>query len=116
MKPETKVKLQDGFLTLIAGVILSPAVGFGFGLWTTTAKSEGRVNEAVTATQAAICVAQFSNAPNHEQQLVKFKALDYSAKGEFFEKGGWSKMPGQEKAQSAVTEACSSRLDALAQK
>ena len=52
----------------------------------------------VLASQAAICVAQFMKDPNHEAKLKEFEGMDSWKRSEFIEKGGWGKMPGQEKA------------------
>ena len=71
---------------------------------------------AVLAERAKICVAQFTNAPGYQERLKQFKASDYSAKGVFIEKGGWAKMPGDEKVSAAVNEACSRALETLASK
>ena len=43
--------------------------------------------EAVLASQAAICVAQFMKEPNHGEKLKEFEKLSGSyKKGEFIEK------------------------------
>ena len=116
MKPEAMVNLQNAFIALVIGLVLPPAIGFGFGLWVTKASSDRMANEAVLTPQATICVAQFTSAPNYQERLKEYKALDYSAKSAFLEKGNWGKMPGEEKARNAVTEACGKQLEALAQK
>ena len=116
MKPETVVTLQNGLIVLVIGLGLPPAIGFGFDFWVTKASADRMVNEAVLKVQTTICVAQFTSAPNYQERLKEYKALDYSAKRAFFEKGNWAKMPGEEKAGDAVMQACASKLEALAQK
>lgn len=116
MKPETIDRLQNGFLVLAAGIIIPPAIGFGFGFWMTKDSAEHMVRQAVLADEAKICVARFTRTPDYQQRLKEYEALDYSAKRAFFEKGNWAKMPGEEKARDEVTDACASRLEALAQK
>jgi len=116
MKAEALDKLQNVFIALFIGLTIPPAIGFGFDFWVTKASAERKSNEAVLTVQTAICVAQFTNAPNNQQLLKEYKTVNYAARSAFFEKGGWSKMPGEEKAQDAVTQACASKLDALAQK
>jgi hypothetical protein len=113
MKTETNQKIQNAFLAAIAGVVVPLAIGFGGGFWVTKGDAERITNEAVLAARAKICVGQFTDAPNYQQKLKEFGALDYSAKGVFVEKGGWAKMPGEEKANDAVKQSCSSALDAL---
>jgi hypothetical protein len=51
--------------------------------------------------------------PNHEEKLKELGELDYWKRDEFIEKGGWDKMPGQEKADSAVASACAEGLKLL---
>lgn len=116
MKPETMEKLQNGFIILVAGVIIPPAIGFGLDLWVTKETADRMANQAVLAVQAKICVAQFTRDPGYQERLKEYKALDYSARNAFLEKGNWAKMPDEEKARDAVMQACASNLEALAQK
>ena len=116
MKPEAMENLQNGFIALVVGLALPPAIGFGFGFWVTKASADRMTNEAVLTAQATICVAQFTSAPDYQERLKEYKTLDYSAKSAFVEKGNWGKMPGEAKASNAVMEACARKLEALAQK
>ena len=63
-----------------------------------------------------ICVAQFVKQPNHEAKLKEFGEVSSWTRGEFIEKGGWDKMPGQEKADSEVARACAEGLGLLVKK
>jgi hypothetical protein len=72
--------------------------------------------EAVLASEAAICVAQFMKQPNHEEKLKELAALDSWKRPEFIEKGGWAIMPGQKKADYAVARACADGLELLIKK
>ena len=72
--------------------------------------------EAVLASQAAICVAQFMKEPNHIEKLKELRELDSWKRGEFIEKGGWDIMPGQEKAGYLVARACADGLELLIEK
>ena len=92
------------------------AIGFGGDFWVTKTASERMTNEAVLVARAKICVGQFTDAPNYQERLKAFSALDYSAKGAFIDKGGWARMPGEKEANDAVKQSCSSALDALVQK
>jgi hypothetical protein len=113
MKPETSQKVQNVFLAAIVGMAVPLAIGFGGGFWVTKGDAERMANEGLLAARATICVAQFTDAPNYQGRLKEYKALDYSAKGVFVEKGGWAKMPGEGKANDAVKQSCSNALDAL---
>ena len=116
MKPETSQKLQNAFLAALAGAVIPIAIGFGANLWVTKGDAERMASEALLTARAKICVAQFTNAPNYQERLKEYKALDYSGRGAFIEKGGWGKMPGEEKASDAVKEACARGLEGLMEK
>ena len=72
--------------------------------------------EAVLASQAAICVAQFMKEPNHKEKLKELKELSSYQRADLIEKGGWDIMPGQEKAGYAVARACTDGLELLFEK
>ena len=116
MKPETAGKVKYGVWGLICGAVISMIIGFGWGGWTTAGTTQKMTDEAVLASQAAICVAQFMKAPNHEENLKELGKLDSWMRSEFIEKGGWDKMPGQEKADPSVAEACAKGLEVLIKK
>jgi len=116
MKPENAGKVKYGVWGLICGAIIAMIVGFAWGGWSTAATTQKISEEAVLASQAAICVAQFMKDPNHEQKLKELGELDSWRRGEFIEKGGWDKMPGQENAGFAVARACADGLDHLIKK
>jgi hypothetical protein len=91
-------------------------IGFAWGGWSTSKATQEMSEEAVLASQAAICVAQFMKEPNHKEKLKELRELDSWKRGEFIEKGGWDKMPGQEKAGYLVARACSDGLELLFEK
>jgi hypothetical protein len=72
--------------------------------------------EAVLGSQAAICVAQFMKEPNHKEKLKELGELSSYQRADFIEKGGWDKMPGQEKAGYLVSRACADGLELLFEK
>jgi len=116
MKPEKEVKIKYGILGLIAGAIIVMIIGFAWGGWTTSSTTKKISEEAVLASQAAICVAQFIKDPNHKEKLKELGELDSWKRAEFIEKGGWDKMPGQEKAGFLVSRACADGLESLIKK
>ena len=116
MKPETTAKIKYGVWGLICGAVIAIIVGFAWGGWTTSSTSQTRTQDAVVASQAAICVAQFMKEPNHDAKLKEFGEVSSWSRGEFIEKGGWDKMPGQEKADSEVARACAEGLGLLVKK
>ena len=116
MKPETAAKFKYGSWGLICGAVIAMIVGFGWGGWTTAATTQRMSEEAVLASQAAICVAQFMKEPNHDQKLTEFDKVSSWERAKFIETGGWDKMPGQEKADDAVSRACADGVEQLAKK
>ena len=116
MKPETEGKIKYGVWGLVVGAVIAMIIGFAWGGWTTSSTTITMTEDAVLASQAAICVAQFMKEPNHEENLKELGEIDTWKRAEFIEKGGWDKMPGQEKADYAVSRACADGLELLIKK
>jgi hypothetical protein len=116
MKPETAGKVKYGVWGLICGAVIAMIIGFAWAGWSTKGTTQKTSDEAVLASQAAICVAQFIKQPNYEEKLKELVGLDSYKQGEFIEKGGCDKMPGQEKADSSVAQACVKGLEILVKK
>ena len=116
MKPETGTMLRHGVWGLIIGAIITMIIGFAWGGWTTGGSSQRMSEAAVLATRAAICVAQFMKQPNAQEKLKELKAVNSWERATFIEKGGWDKMPGEEKANYTVSRACADGLDVLMEK
>jgi hypothetical protein len=116
MKPETEVKMKYGAWGLVLGAGAAMIVGFNWGGWTTRGTSLGMTDAAVLSTRAAICVAQFAKAPNDTQRLKELKATNSWERAAYIEKGGWDRMPGEEKANDTVARACADGLDVLMEK
>jgi hypothetical protein len=116
MKPENAGKIKYGTWGLIFGAVIAMIIGFGWGGWTSATTTQKMSQEAVLASQAAICVAQFIKQPNYEEKLKELKELDSWKRSEFIEKGGWDKMPGQEKAGLFVSQACADGCTQLIKK
>jgi hypothetical protein len=116
MKPETAVKVKFGVWGLICGAFIAIIIGFAWGGWKTKGTAQTMTEDAILASQAAICVAQFMKQPNHEEKLKEFEKVSSWERDKFIEKGGWDIMPGQEKAGSAVARACADGLELLIKK
>ena len=116
MKPETAGKVKFGVWGLIIGAVIVMIIGFWWGGWMTGGTAQKMTDEAVLASQAAICVAQFMKQPNHEEKLKELEKVESWKRSEFIEKGGWDRMPGQEKAGSYVAQACAKGLEVLIKK
>ena len=116
MKPETAAKFKYGGWGLICGAVIAMIIGFAWGGWRTSGTTQTMTKEAVLASQAAICVALFMKQPNPEAKLKELGEVSSWKRSEFIEKGGWDKMPGQEKAGYAVARACADGLELLLKK
>jgi len=113
MKAETEGKLKFGAWGLVCGAAIAMIIGFAWGGWSTSGTTKTMTEEAVVASQAAICVAQFLKDPNYKEKLQELKEIDSWKRAEFIEKGGWDKMPGQEKSDYAVSRACTDGIELL---
>ena len=116
MKPETAGKVKYGVWGLICGAIIAMIIGFAWGGWTTSGTSKTMTEDAVLASQAAICVAQFMKDPNHEEKLKEFEKISSYQIGRFIAEGGWDKMPGQKEPDLGVSQACTDGLEFLIKK
>jgi len=116
MKAEMEVKMKFGIGGLICGAVIAMIVGFGWGGWVTAGTNQKMTGEAVLASQAAICVAQYVKEPNSQEKLTAFEKVDSSTRYEFIAKGGWDKMPGQKEASVEVRNACVAGLEVLIKK
>ena len=113
MKPETDAKVTYGFWGFVGGAGIAMIIGFNWGGWTTAGTTQKMNEDAVLASRAAICVAQFMNSPNHEQTIKDFQGTDHYKRSEIIEKAGWDKMPGQEQAVYGVSSACVEGIEVL---
>ena len=116
MKPELQGKIKFGVWGLVCGAIIAMIIGFSWGGWATASAAKEIAEEAVLASQAAICVAQFVDDPNYQEKLKEIEALDSWKRAEFIKKGGWDIMPGQEKAGYDVSGSCADGIALLIKK
>jgi uncharacterized membrane protein YeaQ/YmgE (transglycosylase-associated protein family) len=115
-QPETAGMIKHGIWGAIVGAVVVIIVGFAWGGWTTRGRSQGRSEQAVLATRAAICVAQFMKQPNAQERLKELKEISSWERSSLIEKGGWDKMPGEAQASYTVSRACADGLELLMEK
>jgi hypothetical protein len=113
MKPETDVKVTYGFWGFVVGAGVAITIGFAWGGWTTSGTTQKISDEAVMAKRAAICVAQFMSAPDYKMKIKEVQGAENYQRSELIEKGGWDKMPGEEKAAWGVSGACLAGLESV---
>jgi len=119
MEPETKAKVMFGVLGLICGGIIAMIIGFNWGGWTTSGTTKTTTEEAVLASKAAICVAQFVKDPNYKENIKEFEKLEsygMNNTSDYVRKHGWDKMPGEEKAAPDVAYACANGIEVIIKK
>jgi hypothetical protein len=113
MTPEMELKITYGVWGIVAGAGVAMIIGFAWGGWTTSGTTQKMSEDAVQASRVSICVAQFMNAPNHKAKVKEFQGTESYQRSDLIEKGGWDRMPGQEKATWGVASACVAGVEAL---
>jgi len=108
------------FWLCLGAVLLTLAIGFTWGGWTTAAGAQKQANSAaqtaVVQRLTKICVAQFGNDGEHAQKLVELQALGTGARSSFISEGGWATMPGEDAADSKVVSECVKQVLVVASK
>jgi hypothetical protein len=77
---------------------------------TAEAMAKETAANAVAERLGLICVAQFNQDPQKDQKLKEMKEKDPWDKGRYIEKQSWAIMPGDDKADSKVADACAKQL------
>ena len=102
------------FWSCVVSIVFTMIVGFGWGGWVTggTAQkmAEAAADEAVVMRLAPICVVQFNRDPGKEAKLAELKGTDSWRRDGYVETQGWATMPGAEKPDRHVAEACAKLL------
>ena len=107
-------KIKPVLWGAVGGAIALAVIGFNWGGWVTSGTAEVMAKEsAVTAVAerlGAICVAQFNRDTAKSQKLIEMKDKDTWEKGRYIDQQSWAIMPGDEKPESGVAEACAKQL------
>lgn len=112
MSPEAYAKLTGGVWGFVVGAGVAMIIGFAWGGWTTSGTTQKMNEAAVLMSRSEICVAQFMGAPDHQKKIKEFQGTETYQRSELIEKGGWDRMPGQEKAAWGVAGACVTGVEA----
>jgi hypothetical protein len=109
-------KIKLGSWSAIGGAIVAVYVGFNFGGWVTgggaAAMAKETAADAVAERLGSICVAQLNRDTDKGQKLQEMKEKDSWDKGRYIEKQSWAIMPGEDKPDSKVADACAKQLAA----
>ena len=106
-------QIKYGGWGIALGAVIAMVVGFMWGGWVTGGTASKMSDTAILASRSAICVAQFTSAPNYAQTLLAYQKSDSWNRGTFIGKGGWDRMPGQKEADGSVADECAKGIDAL---
>jgi hypothetical protein len=107
-------KIKLGSWSAIGGAAVLAVVGFNYGGWVTSGTAAAMAKEiaaeAVADRLGTICVAQFNRDAEKVQKLQEMKGKDSWDNGRYIEKQSSAIMPGEDKAESKVADACAKHL------
>lgn len=107
-------KIKLGSWSAIGGAIVLAYAGFNFGGWVTSGTAAAMAKEiaanAVAERLGTICAAQFNRDSEKDQKLKEMKGKDTWDRGRYVEKQSWAIMPGEDKPDNGVADACAKRL------
>jgi hypothetical protein len=100
----------------VGGAIVLAIVGFNWGGWVTGGAAQAIAKEVAASAVAdrlgTICLAQFNRDKAKDQNLKAMKDKDVWDRGRFIETQSWAIMPGDDKPESGVADACAKQLSA----
>ena len=101
----------------VAGAVAMSVIGFSQFGWMLGSTAErvavDRAENAVVSVLAPICVEKFQLQTDSAAKLIEFKKAASWDQRSLIEKGGWATIPGSEKMNSAVANACADKLGRL---
>ena len=107
-------KIKLGVLSALGGGALAAFVGFNYGGWVTggtaAAMAKDIAADAIAERLGTICVAQFNRDSTKSDKLKEMKGKDSWDNGRYIEKQSWAIMPGDDKPDSKVADACAKHL------
>ena len=108
-------KIKLGSWSALGGAIVLAFVGFNYGGWVTGGTAAAMAKEIAADTVAerlgSICVAQFHRDSDKDQKLKEMKGKDAWDVGRYIEKQSWAIMPGEDKPENGVADACARQLE-----
>jgi hypothetical protein len=107
-------KIKLGSWSAVGGALVTVYVGFNGAGWMTNGSAEVMAKEtaasAVAERLGTICVAQFNRDTTKSQKLFEMQDKDTWDIGRYIDKQSWAIMPGDEKPDSGVADACAKQL------
>ena len=110
-------KIKLGLWSGVGGALVTAYIGFNFGGWVTNGGAVALANESAAAAVAerlgSICVAQFNRDQAKSEKLDQMKGKDTWEMGRYIDAQSWAIMPGDEKSESGVADACARQLSKI---
>jgi hypothetical protein len=107
-------KIKVSLFGAAGGAIVLAIVGFNWGGWVTTGSAQAMAKEvaanAVAERLGTICVAQLNRDTAKSRKLIEMKDKDPWEKGRYIDTQSWAIMPGDQKPESGVADACAKQL------
>ena len=94
----------------MALIILTIILGFTWGGWVTGGNAQKMSDNAVIQSLAPICVGQFNLDPEKAVKLAELKKMSSYQRDDYVKEQGWATMPGEERPNSKVADACAKLL------
>ena len=98
------------FWISVAVIILTMIVGFNWGGWVTGGTAQTLANDAVVERLATVCVSQYNQDLGKIQKLRELKEASSYQRDDYVREQGWATMPGEEKPDNKVADACAKLL------
>ena len=106
-------KVVFGFA--MAAIVLTIIVGFNLGGWVTGSTAKTMSGDAVVQRMSSICVAQFNQDPGKAQKLTELIEMRTYQRDDYVQEQGWATIPGEDKPDRKVADACATQLMAISQ-
>lgn len=107
-------KIKLGSWSALGGAAVLAIFGFNYGGWVTGGTASAMAKEvaadAVADRLGVICAAQFNRDSEKSGKLKEMKEKDRWERGRYIEKQSWAIMPGEDKVDSKVADACAKHL------
>ena len=113
INPDSATKVKYGMMGLILGAAIAILIALKAGFMVPRSGAEQLTNASILKTRVAICIAQFMHAPRSQDKLRELKALSFMDRDDYIRKGGWDRMPGEDKPGDQVNRVCGDKLSEL---
>jgi hypothetical protein len=107
-------KIKIASWSAVGGALVTMYVGFNVVGWMTNGAADALAKEAAATAVAerlgTICVGQFNRDTAKSQKLSEMKGKDTWENARYIDKQSWAIMPGEEKPEVGVADACARQM------